>query len=224
MLAALLPKLEPAHAAVFALVGQNDDPETARLSAEASRLDAEHDDLVRTIHTALTVLSKVSKTGDEILRLRDQLFPEGLKLVKKSHREEAGHAAALASTMNADLQARMKAVPIGDGTVLDLVNRYLDVGKQLGAVAEQRARLERPATSQAAQAQAARREWIRWTNILVATAENAEVPPEVDTLLFSALRAAVDAARPRWGNHGDAPAPAPVPAPGPSPALLAEAK
>jgi hypothetical protein len=52
--------------------------------AEASRLDAQHDDLVRNIHNSLTVLAKVSKAGDEHLRLRDLLFPEGLRTTNRA--------------------------------------------------------------------------------------------------------------------------------------------
>jgi hypothetical protein len=56
--------------------------------AEASRLDAQHDDLVRNIHNSLTVLAKVSKAGEEPVRLRDLLFPEGLHTTNKSHSAE----------------------------------------------------------------------------------------------------------------------------------------
>ena len=65
MMAGLLPKLAAAHAGIVAVSAQSNDPEARNLMAEAARLDALHDDRVRTIHGALTILAKVSKTGDE---------------------------------------------------------------------------------------------------------------------------------------------------------------
>jgi hypothetical protein len=77
----------------------------------------------------------------------------------KSHSAEAGHAAALASSIPAEVVARMKIIAVGDMTLLDLYNPYLDAAKQLGAVDEKRARLNQPAVTPAAQVQSARREW-----------------------------------------------------------------
>ncbi len=51
-------------------------------------------------------LAKVSKAGVELLQLRDLLFPEGLRHTNKSHSSEAGHAAAIASSMTSQLEAR----------------------------------------------------------------------------------------------------------------------
>lgn len=217
MLAALLPKLAAAHAGIVAMSAQANDPEARSLMTEATRLDAEHDDLVRTIHGALTILSKLSKAGDEHLRLRDLLFPESLRHVNKSHSAEAGHAAAIASSLTPEVLARMKTIAIGDTTLFDLHAQYQQAAKQLGAVNEKRARLNRPSITPAAQVMAARREWIRWANVLMTTAENAGVSPATDALLFAPLREAVQRADPRWhANQAPAVAPAPVPAPAPA--------
>jgi 23S rRNA pseudoU1915 N3-methylase RlmH len=216
MMAGLLPKLAAAHAGIVAVSAQGTDPEARALAAEASRLDAQHDDLVRTMDGALTILAKVSKNGDEHLRLRDLLFPEGLLHINKSHSAEAGHAAAITSALNPEVLARMKAIPIGDTTLFDLHARYRETAKQLGAVDEKRARLNRPSVTPAAQILAARREWIRWTKILMTMAENADVSPETDALLFGPLREAVQKSASRW-RATIAPEPAPVPEPAPEP-------
>jgi hypothetical protein len=217
MMTGLLPKLTAAHAGIVAVSAQTGDPEARKLMADATRLDAQHDDLVRTIHGALTILAKVSKAGEEHLHLRDLLFPEGLRHINKSHSAEAGHAAAIASAMSPEVLARMKAIAIGDTTLFDLHAQYQEAAKQLGAVDEKRARLNRPSITPAAQVLAARREWIHWANVLVTTAENAGVSPETDALLFAPLRETVQKADSRWHSNG-APAPAPAPAPVPAPA------
>lgn len=212
MLAALLPQLTAAHAAIVALGAQSSDPDIRKLSAEANRLDAQHDDYIRTIYDALTVLAKTSKAGDQLLRMRDSLFPEGRRHINRSHSAEAGHAAALASTVGADALARMKAVAVGDMTLFDLYSQYQETAKQLGAVDEKRARLNQPAVTPAAQVQAVRRQWIRWANILVDTAANADLDAETDALLFGPLREMVERANSRWHTK-IAPAAAPVPTP-----------
>jgi hypothetical protein len=217
MLAGLLPKLTAAHVGIVAVSAQGGDPEARRLMAEAARLDAQHDDLVRTIHGALTILAKVSKAGDEHLRLRDLLFPEHLLHINKSHSAEAGHAAAVAAAMTPDVLARMKAIPIGDTTLSELHAQYQDAATQLGAVDEKRSRLNRPSVTPAAQVLAARREWIRWANLLMTNAEHAGLSPETDALLFAPLRGLVQKADSRWHSNG-APAPVPGPAPAPVPA------
>jgi hypothetical protein len=55
---------------------------------------------------------------------------------------------------------------------------------------------------------AARRAWVRAVKLFVANAEAAEVDPDTDNLLFSALRAAERAAE---GRIHARPAPAPAP-------------
>jgi hypothetical protein len=212
MLVGLLPKLTAAHIGIVAVSAQSPDPEVRSLSAEATRLDAVHDDLVRTIRDALTVLAKVSKAGNDHLRLRDLLFPEGGSHTNLSYSAEAGHAAALAAAMTPELQARMKAIVIGDTTVLDLHAQYQDAAKQLGAVEEKRARLNQTAVTPAAKVKAARREWIHWAKVLMTMAENAGVSAETDALLFGPLRELVQKADSRWHTNV-APAPAPVPSP-----------
>jgi len=125
-------------------------------------------------------------------------------LVSLSHTQ--GHAAAVAASMTDEVRARMKAIPLGDGTVLDLYDQWQGVSGQLGTVQGQIARLKQPSESLAAQIQSARREWIRWAKILMTTAENAKVSPETDAILFAPLREALQRADARWRN-GPAPTP-----------------
>ena len=206
MLSPLLPKLVAVHAAIVAAGGPSNDPEVRRLMAEEARLDSLHDELVRGIHGTLSMLAKVSKSADELLRLRDRLFPEGLRHTNRSYRAEAGHAVAVATAMSTDAEARMKTIQLGDHTLLDLYNQWQDAAKQLGALEEQRAHLGQAAATPAAQYQAARRDWIRWANVLTETAENAEVDAATDALLFSPLRAALQRANSRWKSGATQPA------------------
>jgi hypothetical protein len=77
LLAALLPQLQTAHSAIFAVRAQAEDPKVQRLSQQEAEVDAKHDALVRGIYGSLSMLAQVSANADELLRLRDLLFPEG---------------------------------------------------------------------------------------------------------------------------------------------------
>jgi hypothetical protein len=209
VLAALLPQLEAAHKAIFALRAPADDTQLRELSDREAALDADHDERVRGIYGALTGLAPVSGAGAELLRLRDILLPEGLSHTQKSYRAEAGHAAMIEARLDADLQARLKAVILHDKNLLDLTQGWLAVAGQLGDLEDERARLV-PTASTAADINAARLGWIRIVNALVANAELAGLDSATDHLLFSALRAAEHGAE---GRGKGKPAPGPTPAP-----------
>ncbi len=210
VLASLMPQLVAAHEAVLAVRTVVEDPKLRELSAREAELDAEHDDRVRGIYNALTALAQVSGSGAELTRLRDMLFPDGLEHTRRTYRGEAGHAAAVANRLDADMQSRLKAVDLHDRNLLDLVNAWLAAARELGELEDQRARLS-PAPSTTAEITAARTTWIRVVNALVANAELAGLEAETDRLLFSALRAAEKTAQARGrGKANPAPAPAPV--------------
>jgi hypothetical protein len=210
VLASLLPQLQSAHTAVLAVRTVVEDPKVRELSAREADLDAEHDERVRGIHNSLTALAQVSGAGAELIRIRDMLFPEGLDHTRKTYRGEAGHGAAVEARLDADAQARLRAVNLHDKNLLDLVNGWLAVAKQLGDLEEQRARLL-PTPSGQADINAARLAWVRVMNALVANAELASLDADTDRLLFGALRAAEKTADARGRSKAStAPAPAPT--------------
>ena len=156
LLAALLPQLQGAHSAIFAVRAQSEDPKVQRLSQQEADIDVKHDNLVRGIFGALTMLAQVSSASDELLRLRDFLFPEGASHTQKTYRGEAGHAALVGSRLDADMNARLKAISLQEKNLLDLVEEWLGVAKQLGDLEEERARLSPPSSSTAAEINNAR--------------------------------------------------------------------
>jgi hypothetical protein len=213
ILSSLLPQLLSAHTGILSVRTVVEDPKVRELSEREAELDADHDERVRGIYNSLTALAQVSGTGAELIRLRDMLFPEGLEHTRKTYRGQAGHAAAVAARLDADAQARLRAVSLHDKNLLDLVNGWLAAARQLGELEEQRARLV-PAPSSQADINAARLAWVRVMNALVANAELAGIDADTDRLLFSALRAAEKTADARGrAKASSAPAPAPAPAP-----------
>ena len=210
LLAALMPQLQVAHAGIFALRAQVEDPKVRELSDRQTALDAAHDERVRGIYGALTGLAQVSGAPAELISLRDELFPEGLAHTQMTYRGEAGHGAMVVARLDATLQARLRAVNLHDKNLLDLTNDWLALAKQIGDLEDERCRLAPPPTA-SADINAARLAWVRIVNALVANAELAGIDPATDHLLFAPLRAAERTAESR-GKSKAAPAPAPTPA------------
>ncbi len=193
MLAALLPQLQAAHAGIFALRAPLEDPKAREMSGRLAALDIEHDTRVRAIHSGLTGLAQVSGAGTELLALRDLLYPQGLGHMQLTFRGQAGHGAMVTARMDSELQARLKAVNMHDRNLLDLVQEWQSVAKQMGQLEDERARLL-PGSTPAADITKARLAWVRVMNALVANAELAGIDEATDHLLFAPLRAAEQAA------------------------------
>ena len=214
LLAALLPKLDGGFAKILAL-RSSEDPRLRGLAEKAAALDAKHDGYVRGIYGALTALAPLSGAADELLGLRDKLFPEGLAHTQKSYRGEAGHAALVASQVGDITKERLKAVTLHKTNLLELYNQWQTVARQLGDLEKERAGLAQGSPSPARETYAARLTWLRLTKTFLSNAEVAGLDAETDNLLFSALHAAEQAAESRIRDGRPQPAPAPTP---PSPA------
>lgn len=211
LIAVLLPNLEKAHNAILTLRSK-EPPNIGAISAKESEVDAEHDALVRAIYGVLTVLAPVSPDHDELIALRDKLFPEGLTHTQLSYRGEVGHAAVIAAQLDDAMKARLAAIPVHKGTLLDLVLSWLDSAKQLGQLEEERGRMTGISPSLPAEMRSARSAWIRMTKALMANARIAELDAATDQLLFAALRRAERAAESRAPARAVA-APEPPPSP-----------
>ena len=220
LLAALLPKVQAAHEALFKMRTHAVDSRTQQLSQEAAALDSKYDDLVRSIHGTFTVLADVFKGNTEILQLWDLLLPEGLQHTKKTYRGKAGHAALVASKLDTDTTVALKALTIRDTNLLELVQTWLDTAKKLGDSEEARARLNSISGPTASEVTVARTRWIRMTNALLANSDLIELDEANQSTLFAALRVAEKTADLR-GRGPDALEPTAEPAITPLPSALA---
>jgi len=212
LLAVLLPNLEKVHDDLVALRSK-EPPNVAAISQKELEVDAKHDALVRGMVGTLTMLAPISDDREELLAIRDKLFPEGASHTQLSYRGEAGHAAVIAAQIDDAMKARLKAIAVHKKTMFDLVTAWIETGKQLGQLEEDKARLGGNSPSLGAELQTARTAWLRMAKALLSNAKLAEIDSATDQVLFSPLRKAEQAAESR--AHGK-PAPAPVPAPAPA--------
>jgi hypothetical protein len=213
LLAALLPSLEQGHGDLVQLRAK-EGPRLRAISQKEAEIDARHDGLVRGIVGTLTMLAAVSDDGEELLAIRDKLFPEGLGHTKLSYRGEVGHAAVIGKLIDDSMKARLKAIAVHKKTMEDLVLAWLSTASQLGQLEEEKARLAESSPSVGAETQTARTAWIRLAKGLMSNAKLARLDDATDQLLFSALRTAERAAESRARGRAAPTPPVPPPAPG----------
>jgi hypothetical protein len=205
-LAPSMPRLTAAHDVLAQLTQPVDaDPRLAAIIAEEGVIDPRHDDLIRGAHALLTGAAfLLGEDGADLLALRDSLFPDGLSSTQKSYRAEAGQAAQLAARLTPALRARLASIAVGPKsekkkTLEHFVDELLTLGARLGVLEDEKGRLQAGAAEQAgsglgAALLAARNQWVRVANSLVANGELAGLDPETDKLVFGPLRAAEKAA------------------------------
>ncbi len=210
-LAPAMPRLTAAHEVLAKLTQPaSADPRLAAIIAEEAVIDPRHDDLIRGAHGLLTGAAfLLGEDGAPLLALRDTLFPDGLSSAQKSYRAEAGQAAQLAARLTPALRARLASIAVGPKSVKTTLEHCIDelltLGARLGVLEDEKGRLQAGAAEQAgsglgAALLAARNQWVRVANSLVANGELAGLDPETDQLVFGPLRAAEKAAERRTGN------------------------
>src|SRR5690606_9871603 len=120
-----------------------DNPRKAELSRLLSETDAVHDVLAGGIYGLLTEMSRLDDEGADLLSLRDALMPQGLaRTVQSTYRGQAGHAGLLRERLTADLRQQLAQIPLRKGNLLERTEAWLATADRLGALEEERARLE----------------------------------------------------------------------------------
>jgi hypothetical protein len=173
-LAALEPQLQQVHTAIVDLKAK-ETPQLQAPSQQETEADAKHDAYVKLMFNALTVLADGTANGQELLNLRDVLFPEKLRHMRKSYRSEVGHSILVAKQMDETMLARLKAVQLHDKTLFDMYMGWQAAAALLGKLEEERAHLSQTIPSAAKEIALVRRQWIRVVKAFLACAEVANL-------------------------------------------------
>lgn len=191
-----MPQVEAAHAALSRVrKGKGGRGLQGRgLVAQSAELDAQHDRWVRGILSALSGLALISSEGEEMIRLRDWLFPEGLEHTQKTHLGKAGHASFRRAQLNDSLRRRLRAIRLNERTLLEVVEAWLEGATRLGEVVHSKVQcgnlggVVASSRSPGASTNSARVAWLRITNALLANAALVPVDATTEQLLFGNLR------------------------------------
>lgn len=220
--AVVMPRLAGAHEMLLGMQPVLDgDGLLARLTGQATALDASHDGFARAVNMIISgfaLLPTLDPAMVEALgRLRDLVLPDGLTIVQRSYREEAGAARMLATRLTGDARAQLRKLHTPGGTLEEIVEQWMATAHKLGEVEDQRAR----AMEQAALGPAAadvvkgRNQWIRAVTAIVTGLELAEVDAATAAIILGPLRDAERTADRRAGRGGEAATDPPPPAPNP---------
>jgi hypothetical protein len=165
-LAPLMPQVDAAHGGLCAT--HDVGPSAVRLKqiqGQQKEVDVVHDDVLRGIWSYLWALVYFARTDEErevFMRLIALLLPDGLQAVNKSYREEAGQAELAGSRLTDADRAVLQTLTLPDGrTLLDLVNQWLSLGANLGALDRERNGYIANEGPTPAEAATARHQWIR---------------------------------------------------------------
>lgn len=166
--AAILPEVERAHAMV-ARLGAWVSTRLVDIQGEQGTTDIDHDSHVRGIYHRL--LSEEELATDPAVAalyrdLRNLLFPEGLALVKRSYRYEAGHAVIVESRLSDEVRDALLRLPTHNGTLLTATLNYLQLGYRLGELDEERAQFNENLQPDRAENNQARSVWINAVSMM----------------------------------------------------------
>lgn len=149
VLAVLLPSLDEVHAGVLALrrpaTDTKQEKELAALAVEGGEVDGVHDGQLRGGWHYLTAVAMFCRDGgarQQLLDLRDRVFPSGLAATQLSWGEESGNARAVEEHLDDATWAvlrRYKTLP--GRTLADEITDWLGAARELGVLDNRRARV-----------------------------------------------------------------------------------
>ena len=117
----LRPRLVTAHEDLLASHGGTINARLAPIIEAQGGADFLHDGWLRVAYYTFEAQIHLAKTeGDatrteQLTHIRNQLFPDGLKVVSYSYRDEVGQAEIVASRMTPDIQQVLASIPVADG-------------------------------------------------------------------------------------------------------------
>lgn len=215
-IAPLLHLVARAHRALLDTQLPADTTEWTELRAARDQASRTHGRLARAIRHLLQGYIHLDSALEDpraaaLVELQGLMFPEGLRVVQRSHRETAGEAQLLASALTPARQEVLAGLPTDKGSLLDAVCAWIEAGRQLGALSARLMDAPSPATGAAR----ARNQWIRVMNAMRIVMEHQRArAPELGPILerLEGIQAQVDRRRRRragGARKSQGPAPAP---------------
>ena len=210
--AKLLQRLQDVHQVLLASQSA-DDLRASSLQKEVAALDAEHDDLARGLDhicQGLALLAESDEVAERWARLHKLLLPSGAGDISNLPYQAEAEKAALLEQIVAGLSPQdkglMKGHFIGKRSVMELVERWIAVGKEIGQKETERQAV--PITPTDTALQEARNQWAKTlgalTSMLKMSELLGELPHEVNEHVLTPLRAATERRSPARAAAADA--------------------
>jgi hypothetical protein len=168
VLSSFLHQLQRRHDDLLAAVNHRPSPhdELRALQEQATALDKVHDRQVRGIYHVLHGLEILSVDTDlevPLSTLRDHIYTQGLRVVSKNFREQAGYAQALVARLTPAQRQTLASLPTPWGSLDDHLSRWLETAAALVLLEDRRSALSLSLqdTPPPVTLHQARRNWIR---------------------------------------------------------------
>lgn len=177
--------------------------ELRRLTRLTTVLGKRHKDKARALNSLLHGI-RLGTENPDLAQLCQELlelcFPDNLRFINWSYVEQGGYTDAMVEKLTPALRARMAAVVVGDQTLLDVCDAWLNAGQELGQNALDRAQLEASLASNSPSPNAVnikqvRVLWGRAVRVLQETADLMELSEADREALFAPLHHSLAQAR-----------------------------
>jgi hypothetical protein len=214
---AVLKKIKSAHGSVATQtkLRAEIDAKLTGLNKRLPELDFSHDRNARALHNLLAALAEAT-TDEERAELYNQLrallFPEGLRIITRPYIHEAGAIVGLETRVTPEILRQLESIRVGDLTLADLYQRWVEAGKALGSALKERASVQASISGDgmhvsSGQARKVRVSWIRAVRLLLDLVELLPLSDQARQDLLAPLVRTINEAVLRSGN-GQSPVPA----------------
>jgi hypothetical protein len=199
-ISALMSHIEAAHTALVSTQESEHMQSLTTLEEALVAVDDRHDGLARAAYYTIKASINLTRVyGDEsneavLEELEALLFPNKLRVVSFSYRDEAGQAKLLSMRIKSDHEHTMSMIPMLGCNLLDTVRAWLAAGGDLGALEDQRDATNLPGGR--LHASQARTRWLRAIRAVRTIVELTEVQdPLIEEALGRVLAAELAAER-----------------------------
>lgn len=139
--AACMSRIEQVHAELVASQRAVEADRMDEISAQLAALGARAESLWRGIRSVLMGHFHLSTDAERVValqRLDEVVFPHGLATVHFGYREVAGYGALLEARLDDAARALLASISAEHGTLLDALDEWLAIARQIGELQAQR--------------------------------------------------------------------------------------
>ena len=210
-------QLRAIHDALTSLFRRRKDAKAdlQALTDQLAALDERHDTKARAAYHHLLGLRNGSDDPAVVAecdQLLERFFADGLAIVNLSYVEEGGYAEAMAEDMTPELRARLAAITVGEQTLADIFDAWLEAGAALAQGTLTRHLLQASISPQSPSSQAINRNeiryrWIRTVQAMLSTIGIMGLSEADTEVLLAPLKKSVamaEKARAEGANEADA--------------------
>lgn len=172
-----------------------------KLTNELTQADARHDRKARGVHAALSAwldLTDDPELAQQLIRVRDDLFPIGLSVTQRSYREQAGAALQTRQFLTPATCDILAACTFAPNSLLTETYDWLDTAQNIGEMQAERSRLLGDSdddTVSQSNLRDARFAWIRAMNVFLNLLDYTKLDADTQRRLLADLRDAQNRAR-----------------------------